>query len=406
MMEQKNESIDGTAITVAPSNVTAVAIDAGNVLITWSSVLSAAGYHVFRGTTSDGPYQFVQETTSLALVDTGLAANTTYYYRITAYDADGDGPMSEPAIVTTAASDVPQNLIAAANGSTTINTTWDPIANASRYHVYRSTTAVGPYVLIGITTTTSYTNVGLIPNTTYYYRVTAVVNEVESAQSNTASATTDADIPVPTNVAAMSVSSTQIITTWDAVPNATAYSVYRSTSPNGTYQLVGTTADLTYMDSGLTPNTTYYYRVAATVDGVLGNASAYAAATTHPLSPTPSAPTNVQLQALSCAEILITWEASAGADGYYIYRSNAAGGPYQLIGNTADTAYVDAPLSPSTVYYYFIQAYTQDQFSPQSASVGTSTPSCESPVPPCRPCCCPCCGCDPCGCLSRIQKKC
>ncbi len=213
-----------------------------------------------------------------------------------------------------------------------------------------------------------------------------------------ASAVTDADIPMPTNVMAIPVSQTQINTTWDAVPNAMAYAVYRSTTPDGTYQYVGTAAGPAYSDTGLTPNTTYYYRIAAIIGGMEGSPSAYAAATTFPAIPEPQTPENVRAQALSCREILIMWDASAGAEEYHVYRSESASGPYRLVGTTVSAAYADTGLLENTTYYYFVQAYGGGQFSPPSSPVSAVTPSCETPVPPCENCCCPCCGCNPCCC--------
>lgn len=294
--------------------------------------------------------------------------------------------------------DAPQNLIAVADGPIRINTSWDGAAGAELYKVYRSTTVSGPYELVGLTAATSYTDAGLTPNTTYYYRVSATAGTTEGALSNIASATTDADVPMPTNVIATPVSQTQINTTWNPVPNAMAYAVYRSTTPDGTYQYVGTASGPAYSDTGLTPGTTYYYRVAAIVGGAEGTPSAYAAATTYPAVTVPQTPENVQALVLSCTEVLVTWEASAGAEGYYVYRSESAVGPYQLISITGSLSYIDTGLIPCTTYYYYVQAYAGTQFSPQSAPVSIETPSCGTPVEPCRPCCCPRCGCSPCRC--------
>lgn len=288
MKEQENKSISTAAITDAPANVTAIPIDASKILVRWEAAAGAEGYHVFRSTTQNGVYALAGETASTAFLDTNLASETTYFYQVAAYDADGDGPRSASAGATTAAAPAaPQNLTAAAAGPTQINTVWEAVAGAVRYNVYRSTTADGPYELVGLTAAPSYTDTGLRPDTVYYYRVSAVAGDIESALSNLATAATDADLPVPDNVLAVPVSQTQINVSWNEMPDAMAYVVYRSTTPDGTYQYISTTAEPFYSDTGLLPGTVYYYRVAVVIGGMEGSPSAYAVASTFPMVPEP-----------------------------------------------------------------------------------------------------------------------
>lgn len=318
---------------------------------------------------------------------------------------DQENIMIGTTAITAAAPDAPQNLTAIAAGPARINLTWDTVTGATRYQIYRSTTADGIYALVGLTAAPPYTDKGLTPNTVYFYRVTAVIDDMESALSNTASAATDADIPVPTDVLATPAGPTRINLTWSPVQDAIAYAVFRSTTPSGTYQYVGTTSDPAFGDTGLTPSTTYYYRVAAIIGGMEGSQSAYVAATTYPAVYVPPTPADVQAQALSCTKNLITWTASAGAEGYHVYRSESLSGPYQLVGITASTTIIDTGLSPCTTYYYFVQAYTGDQFSSPSTPVSATTPSCGSPVPPCQHYCCPRCGYNPCRCPREPQSN-
>jgi hypothetical protein len=61
----------------------------------------------------------------------------------------------------------------------------------------------------------------------------------------------------PANVQAAQVSSSQIDVSWDTVAGASSYLVER----DGV--VVATNPDTTYSDTGLTPSTTYVYRVKA-----------------------------------------------------------------------------------------------------------------------------------------------
>jgi Bacterial Ig domain/Fibronectin type III domain len=70
----------------------------------------------------------------------------------------------------------------------------------------------------------------------------------------------------PTNLAAMAISPTQIALTWDEKLDggATQIGIQRSVTSNGTYSVVAQIPDATsYVDTNLSPGTTYYYQVAA-----------------------------------------------------------------------------------------------------------------------------------------------
>lgn len=67
----------------------------------------------------------------------------------------------------------------------------------------------------------------------------------------------------PTGLKATAVSSTQINLTWDPVAAVTQYYIYRANQPNGSYTYIGVSNSTSYINTGLTPNTLYYYRVQA-----------------------------------------------------------------------------------------------------------------------------------------------
>jgi len=67
----------------------------------------------------------------------------------------------------------------------------------------------------------------------------------------------------PTGVSANATSSSSITISWNAVSGATSYTVYRSTSRSGSFSSVGTTSSTSFTNTGLSANTTYYYKVTA-----------------------------------------------------------------------------------------------------------------------------------------------
>jgi len=158
----------------------------------------------------------------------------------------------------------PSNLTAApASGQIALS--WNPSSGATSYNVYRGTTAGGesPTPLATGITGTSYTNTGLTNGTAYYYKVAGVNANGAGTQSNEASATAGGPF-TPTGLTATSVTS-QVMLSWNAATGATSYNVYRGTTPGGesTTPIATGITTPSYTNSGLTNNTTYYYKVAA-----------------------------------------------------------------------------------------------------------------------------------------------
>jgi uncharacterized protein (TIGR02145 family) len=88
--------------------------------------------------------------------------------------------------------------------------------------------------------------------------------------------------PAPANVTATAMSKTSITVSWSAVAGATKYYVYRSnTSGDGDYGFIVATTSASYINSRLSANTTYYYKVSASNSVGTGSQSAYAFATTR-----------------------------------------------------------------------------------------------------------------------------
>jgi hypothetical protein len=82
----------------------------------------------------------------------------------------------------------------------------------------------------------------------------------------------------------------------------------------------------------------------------------------------PPAPANVVATATGTTTVSITWNPSAGADEYDVWRS-AGGGSFATVGNAgANLFFTDTTAAPNTSYRYVVRAATSDQFSSFSAS--------------------------------------
>ena len=90
----------------------------------------------------------------------------------------------------------PLSLTAAAASNTQINLNWTGVAGASAYLVERSANGTTGWAQIASVTTTLYSDTALQAGTTYYYRLRATVNGVNSGYSAVVSALTTGTAPV------------------------------------------------------------------------------------------------------------------------------------------------------------------------------------------------------------------
>ncbi len=272
-------------------------------------------------------------------------------------DSTDTTPPSTPAI-----------LSAVADSSTQATLTWSAATDnvaVTGYTLYRDNNP--------LTTTSNLTFIDttLSPSTTYaYFVVTHDAADNNSAPSANASVTTPALPPdttppsTPAILSAVADSSTQATLTWSAATDnvaVTGYTLYRDNNP------LTTTSNLTFIDTTLSPSTTYAYFVVAH-DAADNNSdpSANASVTTPTLPDTtpPSTPAIQSAVADSSTQATLTWSPATdnvGVTGYAIYRDNT------LLDTTPDLTYVDTNLAPFTTYGYSVVA--------QDAANNVSSPS-------------------------------
>jgi fibronectin type 3 domain-containing protein len=206
-------TLSDVTVPSAPTGITATAFST-SITVSWYSS-GAMSYKVYRSDWAYGTYMEVgSPTTGTTYTDTGLSPYTTYYYTVKAVNSDGvESEQSSYAFATTL-SDVtvpsaPTGVTATPLSSNSISVSWFSVSGATSsmsYKVYRDTYYNGTYMEAGSSTTTTYTDTELSPNTTYYYKVSAVNSEgVESAQSSYASATTSSS-SIISNITYSSVS--------------------------------------------------------------------------------------------------------------------------------------------------------------------------------------------------------
>ena len=248
----------------AAPTVTMTYSDSGKPQLTWKAVSGAVKYEVYRSTRQNSGYSLLGTTTSTSYVNTGASTGTTYYYRVKAVNRDGMASGYSNIVSGKAKAAAPAAPSVTAGNSSTgkPRLTWKAVSGAVSYRIYRSESRGTGYSLLGTTSSTSYVNTGAAAGKTYYYRVKAVNRDgMASAYSNIVSG--KATLPAPVLNIGLSVSSGKPMLAWDAVPGATSYRIYRSTSRDSGYSLLATTTSTSYVNTSAAKGTTYYYRVKA-----------------------------------------------------------------------------------------------------------------------------------------------
>lgn len=281
----------GAAVPAPPVATTGAATSVGATGATLSGTVdpnfAATSWHFEYGTTtaygsttpgasagSGGAPQSVAASLS------GLTPGTTYHYRLVASSSEGQVTGSDQTFTTNALPPVATTTAATsvATTSATLNGTVNPGHAATSWHFeYGTTPAYGSITTSagagsgGTTQPVSAGLTGLAPGTTYHYRLVASNSEGEVTGSDL-TFTTDALPPVATTSPATNVAATTATlngtvnpgfgaTTWHFEYGTTT--AYGSVTPDQGAGSGGVDQSASAALAGLTPGTTYHYRVVA-----------------------------------------------------------------------------------------------------------------------------------------------
>ena len=179
-----------------PSGLTATASSSSQINLSWTDNASdETGFEIERstdGTTFAKIADVGANTTTYS--NTGLNASTRYWYRVRANNSAGASSYTNVADATTslAVPATPTNLTAELADYDQIRLTWGTLSNATNVLVERSTSPNTGFMQITQqpATSTSYVDLGLNEQTTYYYRIRLSNAAGNSGYSNVVSVTT------------------------------------------------------------------------------------------------------------------------------------------------------------------------------------------------------------------------
>ena len=242
--------------------------------------------------------------------------------------------------------------------------TWNAVAGAAKYEVYRARSMNGDYIKYSTVTGTSYTNTSYIENgNTYYYKVRALKSDgTAGAWSIIVSVTYKQTLPAPTVTGGNDAQGRPTLK-WNAVSGAAKYEVYRARSKDGDYIKYSTTTGTSYTNiSYIEDGNTYYYKVRALKsDGTAGAWSSivsvtYRAASTGTLpAPTVTGGNDAQ------GRPTLKWNAVTGAAKYEVYRARSKDGDYIKYSTVTGTSYTNISyIESGNTYYYKVRALKSD----------------------------------------------
>ncbi|HEX8333483.1 MAG TPA: fibronectin type III domain-containing protein, partial [Segetibacter sp.] len=173
-------SSNGNAKPDKPTNFIAVAVSNSAIRLDWSDnpnpTNNETGFEIYRATGAGGPYSLITITGSdvLTYTNTGLQANTFYYYIIRAINNDGASVITPEISIKTTVDlqppTAPADLRIAGSTRSTVDLTWLPSSDdvgVTKYDIYIN--GVKSYT----TTETYFTVLNLTKGVTYAFSVKA-----------------------------------------------------------------------------------------------------------------------------------------------------------------------------------------------------------------------------------------
>ncbi|WP_137288825.1 fibronectin type III domain-containing protein [Natronorubrum halophilum] len=253
----------------APSALQANTVDNDQIDLDWDASQGEDGYRIYRSqspgvTTSD---TVAGDVTNTSYTDGSLNDGTEYFYRVLAYNADGDSNLSnEDSATTWSIPSQPENLNVNSTGDDTIDLSWDEPSDdggtdINQYHIYRGANG-SDYSSIDTTQSLSYDDTGLINGRQYYYYITAENAVGESAPSVDDDATTDLPVPIIQSLSATGLR--EVTIGWSKEDNNPDGSFrVRRDPPDGQIAHVGLDTEHTDTD-GLLDGKEYRYQIRRT----------------------------------------------------------------------------------------------------------------------------------------------
>ncbi len=388
------EAILRIRIIDGPTGLSATIAD-NNVLLSWvDNSNNEDGFILYHST--DGSNFTVLETlgaNTIEYVDADLDYDTRKWYRVSAYIGTEQSEYSntETVYVQDPRSTAPYALTAIGNVSS-INLNWvDDSANENGFNIWYSENDIDYVLAANVPAdSTSFTHKNLLPETTYFYKVTSYNNFGESGFSNTASATTlptpialpkppDNFVRRPIGLNAVPIDGGIVLNWVDDSINETGFQIYRSTNGIEFNELADIGAEVTsYFDQEEKGGIKYWYKVRAYNQINVSAFSNTAVAMTQKVIPGGgqlTTPYDLAGASFVNKNVLYWKNSNLEVDGYNIYADTNADDLFERIDTVGGSVlqYTHDSLSSGITVSYRVTSFIGNRESSPSNTISLTT---------------------------------
>lgn len=357
--DELDDLIIGRALE-QPTGISASYERSGRITLKWTAVEGANAYAIYYKPAWGSEYSLLGQSSGTTYSTTTPRTGTVYYYRIQALYVVGGQQVSQGAQSMSfpyiALGDV---VIADPRGkdTSTIRLNWTPVAGATHYDVAMSLHDADDYKIVRTDLTGSLCDIRDISfNETYDFLVIPK-RKLNSGDVITGLPSSNRMVGSPMETPSFTDyewTETGLKLTWDAIPGAMGYVIYRRGFHETGYHklMVSENTATTYIDTTMKPGEVYYYFVYSfrlaqpqgwrcfSLKGDIGMGVWL--------------PKTTGLTAVSAQEnsVRISWAATEGANKYDVYISTTPGGTPKANGRVSNAyGYHNSAVLGRTYYY-------------------------------------------------------
>ncbi len=360
-------TVNGTLISVTSSEFTVtIPLDAytekpgsfkmtavagnGQVNISWENSERASFYIIQKGTSSGIYTTLVKNLAQSPYLDKDLTNGITLYYIVIAVNSQGSTNATEEASVLPLASPGSFGDVTATPGDQTVTLSWGGLSGAVSYIVKRSNSSSGPFSLIEILSSTSFSfaDTSVINGSVYYYQVSCITANSATTDSTVVSVTPLA-LPGDFSVSSM-IGNQQVQLSWTNSVGAESYTVKYGTT-SGSYPLIvsdNATSPLTV--NNLNNGTNYYFKIVAT------NPSGSRSPNELSLTPLIIPGIFSVSSTVGSQQVQLSWTDSADASSYSVAYGTSSGIYPTVVSASASSPTTITGLTNGTPYYFIVTA--------------------------------------------------